>query len=147
MSRCAVYIQRHQLTHDKGSAVLLEIICQIRTVRRDPLVGHFSLHICDSVVLVSAWTALVRIVAVSVQCDHHAGLAFVRGNHSVMAYLKRFVDICQGSNVCSGSLQCRELDRPCLKTRITAVPDICLWPNASTATSLPSSHTNLPSAI
>ena len=68
--------------------------------------------------IVSAGTALIRIVSVSVQSDHHAGLAFFSCHNSVMSYLECFVDICQGSKMGSCTLQCGEFYRtglqPCL---------------------------------
>ena len=55
--------------------------------------------------IVSAGAALVRIVSISVQSDHHAGLSFFCSNYCVMSYLECFIDISQGSEVGSRTLQ------------------------------------------
>ena len=66
--------------------------------------------------IVSAGAALVRIVSISVQSDHHAGLSFFCSNYCVMSYLECFVDISQGSEVGSRTLQGGEFYRTGLES-------------------------------
>ena len=119
MTRNAVYEQRLKLAHDERSRVVDIALVHITAVLGDPLCGNRSFHVRNRVDIVSAGAALIRIVSVAVQRDHHAGLSFFSSLYRIISNLECFVDIGQGSQMRSGTLQGGELYRTGLQAGLS----------------------------